>query len=141
MDGICRQVSELIVCGTTRSDIHSYRIHYSEVYDDDQFQYRHVILPKPLLRMLPKSYFNQDDSGTLRLLSEQEWRGMGVTQSLGWVHYEVHSTFHWYSNSHIKILTTLRQPQNLMFYSFDVIRISSLRWPHKMQSLHASRDE
>lgn len=68
------------------------RIHYSEVYEDDQFQYRHVILPKPLLRMLPKTYFNSDDSGTLRLLTEQEWRGMGVTQSLGWVHYEVHST-------------------------------------------------
>jgi len=40
--------------------------------------------------MVPKEYFNPDDSGTLRLLSEAEWRGIGITQSLGWEHYEVH---------------------------------------------------
>jgi cyclin-dependent kinase regulatory subunit CKS1 len=26
----------------------------------------------------------------LRLMSELEWRGIGVQQSRGWVHYEVH---------------------------------------------------
>jgi cyclin-dependent kinase regulatory subunit CKS1 len=66
------------------------RIHYSERYCDDKFEYRHVILPKPLLKLIPKQYFKQDDSGTLRLLSEREWRGIGITQSLGWVHYETH---------------------------------------------------
>jgi cyclin-dependent kinase regulatory subunit CKS1 len=40
--------------------------------------------------MIPKSYFNADDPGVLRLLSEAEWRGIGITQSLGWEHYEVH---------------------------------------------------
>lgn len=25
----------------------------------------------------------------LRLLTDSEWRGMGITQSVGWVHYEV----------------------------------------------------
>jgi cyclin-dependent kinase regulatory subunit CKS1 len=40
--------------------------------------------------MIPKQYFNNDDAGTLRLLSEAEWRGIGITQSLGWEHYEVH---------------------------------------------------
>lgn len=40
--------------------------------------------------MLPKEYFNADESGVLRLLSEAEWRGIGITQSLGWEHYEVH---------------------------------------------------
>lgn len=40
--------------------------------------------------MVPKEYFSPDDSGTLRLLNEDEWRGMGITQSLGWQHYEVH---------------------------------------------------
>lgn len=25
-----------------------------------------------------------------KLLSEQEWRGLGIQQSKGWVHYEVH---------------------------------------------------
>ena len=68
----------------------SFRIHYSERYSDDEYEYRHVILPKPLFKMIPKTLFNPDKSGTLRLLSEQEWRGIGITQSLGWEHYEVH---------------------------------------------------
>jgi Cyclin-dependent kinase regulatory subunit len=42
--------------------------------------------------MIPKTYFNSDDPGVLRLLSEAEWRGIGITQSLGWEHYEVHGT-------------------------------------------------
>jgi cyclin-dependent kinase regulatory subunit CKS1 len=42
--------------------------------------------------MIPKDYFNPDDPGVLRLLSEAEWRGVGITQSLGWEHYEVHGT-------------------------------------------------
>ncbi|KAH8117076.1 CKS-domain-containing protein [Phellopilus nigrolimitatus] len=67
------------------------KIHYSERYCDDKFEYRHVIIPKPLLKLVPKHYFNADDSGTLRLLTEKEWRGIGITQSLGWVHYEVHT--------------------------------------------------
>jgi hypothetical protein len=68
-------------------------IHYSDRYTDDEYEYRHVILPKPLFKMIPKSYFNPDDHGVLRLLSEPEWRGIGITQSLGWEHYEVHGTF------------------------------------------------
>ncbi|KAF7969516.1 hypothetical protein HWV62_26260 [Athelia sp. TMB] len=67
------------------------KIHYSDKYTDDEFEYRHVILPKPLLKLIPKSYFDPDDSGVLRILSEQEWRGIGITQSLGWQHYEVHA--------------------------------------------------
>jgi len=67
------------------------RIHYSERYSDDEYEYRHVILPKPLFKLIPKQFFNPDDSGTLRLLSEAEWRGIGITQSLGWEHYEVHA--------------------------------------------------
>ncbi|KAL0946538.1 hypothetical protein HGRIS_012746 [Hohenbuehelia grisea] len=66
------------------------KIHYSDRYSDDIFEYRHVILPKPLFKMIPKQYFN-DETGTLRLLAEQEWRGIGITQSLGWEHYEVHA--------------------------------------------------
>jgi len=67
------------------------RIHYSDRYSDDDYEYRHVILPKQLLKMIPKQFFNDDDSGTLRLLAEPEWRGIGITQSLGWEHYEVHA--------------------------------------------------
>ncbi|KZV62155.1 cyclin-dependent kinase regulatory subunit, partial [Peniophora sp. CONT] len=67
------------------------KIHYSDRYSDDYYEYRHVILPKPLFKMIPKQYFSADDPGTLRLLSEAEWRGIGITQSLGWEHYEVHA--------------------------------------------------
>jgi len=67
------------------------KIHYSDRYADDEYEYRHVILPKPLFKLIPKTYFNSDDSGTLRLLSDAEWRGIGIQQSLGWVHYEIHA--------------------------------------------------
>lgn len=41
---------------------------------------RHVVLPPEVAKLLPKG----------RLLSEAEWRGMGVQQSRGWVHYAIH---------------------------------------------------
>jgi len=58
--------------------------------------------------MIPKTYFNSDDPGVLRLLSEAEWRGVGITQSLGWEHYEVHGTPATYASSYIflTVLTT-----------------------------------
>lgn len=54
-------------------------IHYSTRYKDDDFEYRHVILPKLMLKSIPKDYFDHE-SGTLRLLHEDEWRGLGITQ-------------------------------------------------------------
>ena len=56
------------------------RIEYSEKYADEDNEYRHVILPKELSKTLPKQ----------RLLSETEWRGIGVQQSRGWQHYAIH---------------------------------------------------
>lgn len=44
-------------------------------------QHRHVLLPKDIEALLPKPQ---------RLLSETEWRGIGVQQSRGWVHYAIH---------------------------------------------------
>lgn len=41
---------------------------------------RHVILPKELAKSLRKGV----------LLAEEEWRGVGVQQSRGWVHYACH---------------------------------------------------
>lgn len=41
---------------------------------------RHVILPKELAKTLPKT----------RLLTENEWRSIGVQQSRGWEHYAIH---------------------------------------------------
>ena len=58
----------------------THEIEYSEKYEDDIFEYRHVILPKHIAKTAPKG----------RLLSESEWRGLGVTQSRGWGHYSIH---------------------------------------------------
>lgn len=66
------------------------KIHYSPRYYDDTHEYRHVMLPKDMLKAIPLDYFNAD-TGTLRILLEEEWRGLGITQSLGWVHYEIHA--------------------------------------------------
>ncbi|XP_076232183.1 cyclin-dependent kinases regulatory subunit isoform X10 [Calliopsis andreniformis] len=40
----------------------------------------HVILPADLARHVPKTH----------LMSETEWRNLGVQQSPGWVHYMMH---------------------------------------------------
>ena len=55
-------------------------IEYSDKYFDDNYEYRHVILPKHIYKKIPRG----------RLLSEMEWRGLEVQQSRGWVHYEIH---------------------------------------------------
>jgi cyclin-dependent kinase regulatory subunit CKS1 len=41
---------------------------------------QHVILPPEVAKLCPKG----------RLLSEVEWRALGVQQSRGWVHYALH---------------------------------------------------
>lgn len=41
---------------------------------------RHVMLPKDTAKIIP----------TTRLLSEDEWRSLGVQQSRGWQHYAIH---------------------------------------------------
>lgn len=71
-------------------------IEYSDKYQDSQFEYRHVILPKEIAKRLPKQ---------MALLSENDWRALGVQQSRGWVHYEIHkvrltNNTHAHSNTH-----------------------------------------
>ncbi|XP_034439916.1 cyclin-dependent kinases regulatory subunit 2 [Hippoglossus hippoglossus] len=56
------------------------QIYYSDKYTDEEFEYRHVVLPKQLSKLVPSSH----------LMSEDEWRGMGVQQSQGWIHYMIH---------------------------------------------------
>ena len=55
-------------------------IEYSEKYNDDEYEYRHVLLPREIYKNIPRN----------RLLYEEEWRNLGVQQSRGWVHYEIH---------------------------------------------------
>eukprot|EP01103_Thecamoeba_quadrilineata_P006813 TRINITY_DN16546_c0_g1_i1.p1 TRINITY_DN16546_c0_g1~~TRINITY_DN16546_c0_g1_i1.p1 ORF type:complete len:112 (+),score=19.97 TRINITY_DN16546_c0_g1_i1:48-383(+) len=60
------------------------KIYYSEKYEDDEFQYRHVILPKELYALIKSAGIGE------RLLKENEWRSLGVQGSLGWCHYALH---------------------------------------------------
>merc|ERR1712126_318434 len=55
-------------------------IYYSDKYEDETHEYRHVILPKDMVKLVPKH----------KLMSESEWRNLGVTQSPGWIHYMLH---------------------------------------------------
>jgi cyclin-dependent kinase regulatory subunit CKS1 len=85
-----RKVPRLLsVAERSRLEEFQESIHYSTRYSDDQYEYRHVILPKNMLKVIPRDYFNEE-TGTLRILLEDEWRGLGITQSLGWEHYETH---------------------------------------------------
>ncbi|XDV22338.1 hypothetical protein PO909_027246, partial [Leuciscus waleckii] len=56
------------------------QIYYSDKYSDEEYEYRHVMLPKQLSKLVPSSH----------LMSEEEWRGLGVQQSQGWIHYMIH---------------------------------------------------
>jgi cyclin-dependent kinase regulatory subunit CKS1 len=49
-------------------------------YSDSEYEYRHVQLPKAMLKVIPRDYFD-DSKGTLKLLWEEEWRGLGITQA------------------------------------------------------------
>ncbi|XKL67532.1 hypothetical protein PGB90_003023 [Kerria lacca] len=55
-------------------------IYYSDKYYDDEFEYRHVVLPKEIAARVPKTH----------LMSEAEWRAIGIQMSPGWIHYMIH---------------------------------------------------
>ncbi|KAI5711232.1 hypothetical protein M8J75_015284 [Diaphorina citri] len=55
-------------------------IRYSDKYEDDNYIYRHVMLPPDLAKQVPKTH----------LMTETEWRNLGVQQSPGWIHYMLH---------------------------------------------------
>ena len=56
-------------------------IEYSDKYTDGVYEYRHVILPKEVMKRIPLKG---------KLLTEEEWRKLGIQQSRGWQHYEIH---------------------------------------------------
>ena len=51
-------------------------------YSDSEYEYRHVQLPKAMLKAIPKDY-HDTSKGTLKLLWEEEWRAIGITQVRG----------------------------------------------------------
>lgn len=65
-------------------------IDYSDKYSDDHYEYRHVTLPRELAKYIPKDYWDPA-TRALRLLADEEWRGIGITQSMGWEQCVNHS--------------------------------------------------
>lgn len=55
-------------------------IYYSDKFFDGRYEYRQVILPDETAKKINRN----------TLLSEDEWRALGVQQSKGWVHYDYH---------------------------------------------------
>jgi hypothetical protein len=64
---------------STRSGQRVFFIDLGNRYSDDAYEYRHVQLPKQMLKAIPKDYFD-GARGTLKLLWEEEWRALGITQ-------------------------------------------------------------
>uniref|UniRef100_A0A915MDX7 Cyclin-dependent kinases regulatory subunit n=6 Tax=Meloidogyne TaxID=189290 RepID=A0A915MDX7_MELJA len=60
--------------------------YYSSKYEDDEFEYRHVHVTKEVAKLVPHN----------RLMSESEWRSIGIQQSPGWIHYMI-----WPAERHI----------------------------------------
>ena len=55
---------------------------YSDKYHDDIYEYSFVILPSSIAKKLPKP---------MRILTESEWRAIGVRKTNGWIHYDIHT--------------------------------------------------
>ncbi|XP_063241125.1 cyclin-dependent kinases regulatory subunit-like [Bacillus rossius redtenbacheri] len=71
------------------------QIQYSEKYYDDVYEYRHVILPQDIAKLVPRTH----------LMNETEWRNIGVQQSPGWVHYMMHTP-----EPHVLLFRRMRKP-------------------------------
>ncbi len=56
------------------------QIEYSDKYEDDVFEYKNVMLPENLFKTLQRN----------KLLTEDEWRELGIKQSRGWDHYMIY---------------------------------------------------
>lgn len=60
---------------------------YAEIVPESSFltehslNFSHVILPQEIAKNVPKTH----------LMTETEWRNLGVQQSVGWVHYMLHA--------------------------------------------------
>ena len=58
---------------------------YSEKFCDFFYEYRHVLLTKDAFLKI-NELFKKEQKGQ-RVLTEQEWRSLGIQQSAGWENY------------------------------------------------------
>ena len=65
------------------------------------FSTRHVILPKDLAEFVPKTH----------LMTESEWRNLGVQQSPGWIHYLIHEPGKYFPSCHDNSVFLSKQNQ------------------------------
>nr|CAD7445738.1 unnamed protein product [Timema bartmani] len=106
------------------------QIQYSEKYYDDLFEYRHVILPQDLAKHVPKSH----------LMTETEWRNLGVQQSPGWVHYMMHTPVVLRQLRFPRTTRSLEEePTNLQFKVFAASQIKLIQSTHKAIKLNHSK--
>ncbi|KAH8918580.1 cyclin-dependent protein kinase regulatory subunit Suc1 [Atractiella rhizophila] len=66
------------------------KVTYSARYEDESYEYRHVILPKQMLKFMPEQLYSREKRA-FKIMTESEWRSIGIQQSLGWEHYEIHA--------------------------------------------------
>jgi len=81
------------------------------------------MLPKGMLKMIPKDYFDSE-TGALKILQEDEWRGLGITQSLGWQHYEIHAP-----EPHILLFKYVFFPRHNQSFCAVAAAVAFLGWP------------
>lgn len=58
----------------------THKVLYSDKYYDDKYEYRHIQITPEIAKLVPQN----------RLMTEDEWRAIGIRQSPGWIHYMVH---------------------------------------------------
>lgn len=64
---------------------------YSDKMKDDEYEYRHVIMPRDAAKKFYQiTNIQHRKRGEEKMMEESEWRALGVQQSRGWEHYCVH---------------------------------------------------
>ena len=74
------------------------------------FCFRHVILPPDIAKLVPRTH----------LMTETEWRNLGVQQSPGWIHYMVHAPGR-YRRTRVQVHFAI-----LAFFTKQVFEIANL---------------
>lgn len=86
-DGSCNlETLAALVCAIEKTRCPE-EIEYSAKYSDAMYEYRHAILPSGVVHDMVRLVSTRPGL----LLTEPEWRKLGVVQSHGWLHYMQYS--------------------------------------------------